>query len=263
MLTEPETFRGLPADFRAALDGWMFERYVEGIGDDLAVAPTPDETLTLDEMIADIEAATEPWYARICDCRVLSGTAEPAAKAHCLSHTPEEGARPLSTEEAVAIARQADKEGFIHTRSPYGFCNCQADYCYLFRVRARRMEQAAQSGETATALRALSDSPGLGQLREDSHPGESLDSSKAPPVQDPSGWLVGRTVIEFDPGRCTACGRCLKRCQFGVFERDGKRKVHNLQRSIVARPERCIGCGVCVATCPAAALHLEKRRDRA
>ncbi|MBN2284779.1 MAG: 4Fe-4S binding protein [Deltaproteobacteria bacterium] len=49
------------------------------------------------------------------------------------------------------------------------------------------------------------------------------------------------------------CGRCIKRCIFGVnFENDGRVDVNYA---------KCMGCGLCVTTCPAGARMMIERGD--
>jgi NAD-dependent dihydropyrimidine dehydrogenase PreA subunit len=60
-----------------------------------------------------------------------------------------------------------------------------------------------------------------------------------------------RAVKDYD--KCTACGECIRRCQFFAHTwedtEDGRRSVYNR--------EKCVGCGSCGMGCPSGALHLE------
>lgn len=58
-------------------------------------------------------------------------------------------------------------------------------------------------------------------------------------------------VAATDSSRCTGCGVCVTRCQFGAREIG--------TGSVVFNPDLCSGCGLCVSTCPAEAITLEKR----
>jgi len=54
-----------------------------------------------------------------------------------------------------------------------------------------------------------------------------------------------------DPDRCTNCGTCVDRCQFGVREhKDGQMLFMN---------GKCFGCGLCLRTCPEGAINLVPR----
>ena len=48
---------------------------------------------------------------------------------------------------------------------------------------------------------------------------------------------------EIDPGKCKACGICLKRCPVGAIS-GAKKEAHVIDQ------ERCIKCGTCLEVCP-------------
>lgn len=56
------------------------------------------------------------------------------------------------------------------------------------------------------------------------------------------------TISATDMSKCTGCGVCVERCQFGAREMvdDSIRLNHKL----------CVGCGLCVTKCPTAAIRL-------
>lgn len=58
-----------------------------------------------------------------------------------------------------------------------------------------------------------------------------------------------------DEQRCTGCGQCVPRCNFGGLSLSEGR--------FRCLPERCYGCGLCVTACPERAIRLEYRRVRA
>lgn len=60
--------------------------------------------------------------------------------------------------------------------------------------------------------------------------------------------LTADTTELTDPGKCTLCGVCVERCQFGA------REIVN--DSVVVNPDLCFGCGLCVSTCPSNAITL-------
>jgi ferredoxin len=53
--------------------------------------------------------------------------------------------------------------------------------------------------------------------------------------------------------RCTGCGACIARCQFGTLSKDGDLCVVDYAR--------CVGCGVCVSACPVEAMVMERRPE--
>lgn len=63
-------------------------------------------------------------------------------------------------------------------------------------------------------------------------------------------YIISRsdyTVLD-DPDRCTACGICVERCEFGA------RTVSD--DGVCLDPDRCYGCGLCVTTCPEDAIKM-------
>ncbi|MDY6822909.1 MAG: ATP-binding protein [Thermodesulfobacteriota bacterium] len=58
----------------------------------------------------------------------------------------------------------------------------------------------------------------------------------------------GGCIAKIDPDRCTQCGDCLERCQFGAISED-----------FVVDKISCEGCGVCVHFCPAGAIDFPRQ----
>ena len=55
-------------------------------------------------------------------------------------------------------------------------------------------------------------------------------------------YLAGVTTLEYDPSRCTGCGRCAEVCPHGVFVLEGK-KARLTDRDL------CMECGACRRNC--------------
>ncbi|MGE5576978.1 MAG: ATP-binding protein [Syntrophothermus sp.] len=73
-----------------------------------------------------------------------------------------------------------------------------------------------------------------------------------------TNWIAKADVIaEDDPGACTNCGRCVKRCVFGARE-----LLSQDRRLIRYDPSLCYGCGLCVTTCPARAIKMAPRHGK-
>ena len=60
--------------------------------------------------------------------------------------------------------------------------------------------------------------------------------------------LTSDTISVTDMSKCTGCGICVKRCQFGAREMVGV--------SLIINPKLCMGCGLCVTKCPTTAIRL-------
>jgi len=60
--------------------------------------------------------------------------------------------------------------------------------------------------------------------------------------------LTSDTISMTDMSKCTGCGICAERCQFGAREMDGD--------SLIINSKLCMGCGLCVTKCPTTAIKL-------
>jgi electron transport complex protein RnfB len=60
--------------------------------------------------------------------------------------------------------------------------------------------------------------------------------------------LTSDTMSVTDMSKCTGCGICVERCQFGAREMVGD--------SLTVNPKLCMGCGLCVTKCPTTAIRL-------
>lgn len=72
----------------------------------------------------------------------------------------------------------------------------------------------------------------------------------------PADIVFSNHVAIVDGDVCTACERCLERCQMDALALDD----HGVMAVL---PHRCIGCGLCVTTCPVEALSLVDKPDEA
>ncbi len=72
------------------------------------------------------------------------------------------------------------------------------------------------------------------------------------------GLARSRFVALVGIDKCTSCGKCVKRCQFGAIKMvkvEGEKK-----RNAFVDPELCYGCGACVLACEQEALRLKMVR---
>ncbi|MBI5232518.1 MAG: 4Fe-4S binding protein [Coriobacteriales bacterium] len=74
----------------------------------------------------------------------------------------------------------------------------------------------------------------------------------------------GEYVADFDPERCTGCGKCAKLCPFDAISLDGVSAASRTlgTRGHLAGPtahDACWGCGICRSACAAGAIRLADR----
>jgi NAD-dependent dihydropyrimidine dehydrogenase PreA subunit len=178
VISEPDSYRALPAETRSALDSWYLDAYVERLGAD--ERPSSDIVLPLKEALLHLDTVAGQIWLNPCDCRTLAGTCDKpldtcvsfANGINTLSHRG--WSKPLTREEAKAVVTKADADGLMHTVSDHAICNCCSDCCYLFRAQAAR------------------------------------DSG-------PAVWPRAEKIVNFNLDACIACGRCLERCPFDAF----------------------------------------------
>ncbi|MBJ6727771.1 mercury methylation ferredoxin HgcB [Geomesophilobacter sediminis] len=63
-------------------------------------------------------------------------------------------------------------------------------------------------------------------------------------------YLEDVTTLQFDPARCTGCGRCVEVCPHQVFAVQG-RKAELMDR------DACMECGACAKNCAARAITVD------
>ncbi|MFX1514370.1 MAG: 4Fe-4S binding protein, partial [Promethearchaeota archaeon] len=67
----------------------------------------------------------------------------------------------------------------------------------------------------------------------------------------PAELFASNYFAQIDPELCSACKRCLKKCQMNALEIENE--VCSIDRN------KCIGCGLCVSSCPDNAIYLKKK----
>jgi len=67
--------------------------------------------------------------------------------------------------------------------------------------------------------------------------------------------LKGHYIARVDPFKCTTCGSCFDKCQFGALHYS--KTSDNVDMDI----HMCFGCGLCVAACPNQAIEFIPRAD--
>lgn len=211
-ITETAVYAGFSQEDREALDEWYFASYCASLDPDPSCSPTEDEILPLHEVLAFIDRQERPVYLNHCDCRSLRGDCGLPTRT-CITYKDGPNSfvhRGLSEEINKEQAKEIVKEADKEGLMHTVNPNGICNCC----------------GDCCYLFRGQRKRNSLGL------------------------WPKTSTIIDFDPSACIQCGKCIKRCSFGVFEQ---------KKEIRADAAKCVGCGICVEGCPGRALTLKGR----
>ena len=226
-----EGWKDIPDGMRRQLLRWELEAYIHSIAPQVAAlksgaARNPQQVwptyLLMDEVQA-VLARAPAVYLWPCNCRAMvQGCSQ--SRYTCLRFENPQGIGwAVSRERAFEIAQKANRQGLM------------------------------QSGELGLAPDGTLVGAICNCCTDCCFPHQA-----ARVLEAEKRWPYSRYVAEHIEERCTACGRCSRRCPFGAFEtmkapltQERKKRLH-----IVYHPERCRGCGLCATGCPEAAVRM-------
>jgi len=211
-ISETDTYKSFPQQDREALDEWYFETYYNGLGQNLDLPPTEDEILPLDEVLSFIDQQDRPVYLNYCDCRSLRGECGLPTKT-CITYRD-----GINSFAHRGLSEKIDKE------------------------KAREIVEKADK----IGLMHTVNPNGICNCCDDCcylFRGQKRRNSQGI-------WPITSHIIDFDVAKCIACGKCVKKCHFDVFKKEG---------NILVDATKCVGCGICVPGCPTKALQLKGR----
>ncbi len=65
----------------------------------------------------------------------------------------------------------------------------------------------------------------------------------------PLHYLKNVVTLEYDPAKCTGCGRCLEVCPHAVFALEEN-------KAVLTDRDACMECGACQRNCPYGAISV-------
>lgn len=227
-----EGWQDVPDEIRTLLNQWELASYVSkkspaieasqatGIRDRTDVW---SEFALLDEALAIIDRVPH-IYQWPCNCRaMMKGCLKPEYV--CLRFTNDRNLGwEISKTRAKELLRHAHKKGLIHNvglgLSPHGSIDGGICNC-------------------------CSDCCYDHQLA------EKLDIKTL--------WPINRYVAAFEADKCSACGRCSKRCPYHAFTMSKSQAAEDLKPVKVTHFDSslCRGCGLCASTCPEDAIRMK------
>jgi Pyruvate/2-oxoacid:ferredoxin oxidoreductase delta subunit len=211
-ISETETYRSFSKEDREALDEWYFEAYCSGLDPNPDLPPTEDEILPLDEVLDFIDKQERPVYLNYCDCRSLRGDCGLPTK--------------------TCITYKNGRNSFVHR----GLSE---------QIDKEKAKEIVRKADQAGLMHTVNPN-GICNCC-----GDCCYLFRGQEKRNSLGiWPKTSYIINFDRSKCIQCGKCVKRCSFEVFHKEGE---------IRADTEKCVGCGVCVQGCPGKALSLKGR----
>ncbi len=73
-------------------------------------------------------------------------------------------------------------------------------------------------------------------------------------------WPISRYLAQPPTKDCIKCGKCVKRCPFGIISQKKNIKEKKTMVPVIAT-EQCRGCGVCATGCPEDAIKMEQIKE--
>lgn len=213
VVTQQERYRTLPEEARKKIDEWYFDTFCEGLDADKSVRPTSDKIFTLEEVLEFIDSQERPVYLNYCDCRSLRGECGLPART-CITYR-----NGPNTFVHRGLSQQIDKE--------------QAKEIVKNADKKGLMHTVNPNG----ICNCCGDCCYLfrGQERRGSR----------------GFWPEARYLAELQEDTCIVCGKCVRRCHFGVFQKENHK--------IVMNQSNCVGCGICATACPTGSLTMKGR----
>lgn len=212
VVTQKEKYDTLSKAQKKALDDWYFDAYYSGLDENRSVRPTEDKVLPLEEVIKFIDEQERPVYLNYCDCRSLTGDCGLPTKT-CITYR-----NGINTFADRGISEHIDKE---------------------------RAKEIVVGADKAGLMHTVN-SNGICNCC-----GDCCYLFRSQKKRESVGfWPESAFVVDINSDECIKCGLCLKRCHFGVFQKEEK---------ITLDISKCVGCGICVNTCPKKALYLRER----
>lgn len=216
VVSNKEKYDTLSKEQKKALDDWYFDAYYDGLSKE-QTHPTSDRIVPLDEMLALIDKDERPVYLNFCDCRSLKG----------------ECGLPTRT----CITYRCGINSF-------------ADRGLSERIDKERAKQVVRDADRAGLMHTINEG-GICNCCGDCcylfRTQQRLGSTGT--------WPRTENVVRMEQTKCISCGKCVKRCHFGIFIRGDDHKIR-------CDTSACVGCGLCVYTCPAGALELAGRHSK-
>ena len=225
-----EGWKDLPSEIKNKLNNWELDHYIASHAQsakDLKNGQQRDsykiipEYLLLDEVEALFKKIPK-FYLWPCNCRAMMGKCQ-KSEYTCIRFSNERGIGwEISRQKALDIVKEANNNGLM---------------------QSAELGLDKQGRMTGALCNCCSDCCFPHQLS------QRLNAQKY--------WPLSRYVAHPPNEDCSKCGKCVRRCPFGIISQ-GK-KIKEKKRLVpVIDVDQCRGCGVCATGCPEGAIKLKQ-----
>lgn len=228
-----EGWKDLPSEIKDKLNNWELNNYIkshaqyaEGLKKGLQRVSSKiyPEYFLLEEVEALFEIIPK-FYLWPCNCRAMIGNCRQSEFTCIRFSNDRDIGWEISKEKALIIVNEANKKG-------------------LMQSAELRLDE---KGEITGALcNCCNDCCFPHQLS------ERLNVNKY--------WPVSRYVVLPPTNDCNKCGKCVRRCPFGLISQE-KHTTKKQFRVPVIDIEQCRGCGICATGCPQDAIKFEQIKE--
>lgn len=225
-----EGWKDLPAEIKNKLNDWELDHYMAShaqSAEDLKNERQRDhykiypEYLLLSE-VEELFKKIPKFYLWPCNCRAMMGRCQQPEYTCIRFSNDKEIGWEISRQKALDIVKEANKNGLMQSAE-------------LGLDKNGRM--------TGALCNCCSDCCFPHQLS------QRLNVQKY--------WPMSRYVAQPPNEDCIKCGKCVRRCPFGIISQ-GKNIKEKESLVPVIDIDQCRGCGVCATGCPEDAIKLEQ-----
>jgi len=228
-----EGWKDLPAKIKDKLNDWELNHYIAAHGqkaEDLKNGYKRDSSHIYPEylLLNEVEALfnnISKFYLWPCNCRAMIKSCR-QSEYTCIRFSNNRGIGwEISRQKALNIVKEANKNGLM---------------------QSAELAQDKQGRITGALCNCCKDCCFPHQLS------QRLNVRKY--------WPVSRYVAHSPNKDCTKCGKCVRRCPFGIISQE--KNIKEKKRMVpVIDSDQCRGCGICATGCPEDAIKLEQIKD--
>lgn len=208
VVSETETYRNIE-NYRDISD-WFFEEYYKNKEPDPTKPASPDVIMTLDEICDFIDRQDRDIYLNYCDCRGFAGDC----------------GKPRRT----CITYHDEPNSFVHR----GLSE---------KIDKERAKQVVRDADREGLMHTANSGGICNCCRDCCYLFKASDRRGSQGV-----WPPSKHRIVFHKDKCIGCGKCVNRCYYNVFTKEG--------RDVNADTSTCVGCGICATGCPVGAIEI-------